>query len=186
MPSALGYRNIAWVKSWFGITQVPWHAWAHCCTRRNSDQLCTASLIKQLNLNVYWIWFCCRCGDSDHLARDCPEGNTKTQCYNCKEMGHIARECPMEQKMVMASWIWGPLDASLSTCLSPGWPVAAVCLPLVVIFWMRHHKNHSWFLFLISLASHWFVKELAWICVKKLILLTIFTTYCSGLIEICV
>ena len=52
--------------------------------------------------------FCCpftRCGERDHLARDCPEGDKKTQCYNCKEMGHIARECPMEQQnLVAASW----------------------------------------------------------------------------------
>lgn len=53
--------------------------------------------------NKYFLSHLNSCGEHDHLARDCPEGNTKTQCYNCKEMGHIARECPMEQNAVVAS-----------------------------------------------------------------------------------
>uniref|UniRef100_A0A0B6ZS19 CCHC-type domain-containing protein n=1 Tax=Arion vulgaris TaxID=1028688 RepID=A0A0B6ZS19_9EUPU len=44
-----------------------------------------------------------RCGSSDHLARDCPNGASKTQCYNCNQLGHIARDCPMEANDLVAA-----------------------------------------------------------------------------------
>lgn len=35
---------------------------------------------------------CYRCGDDDHMVKDCPAG--ENLCYRCKQVGHISRECP--------------------------------------------------------------------------------------------
>lgn len=48
--------------------------------------------------------FChCRCGESDHIARNCPQGGDSggagaggggsRRCYNCNEVGHLSRDC---------------------------------------------------------------------------------------------
>lgn len=53
---------------------------------------------------------CYKCGDPDHMARDCPQGDDAggdrrprerdsrpRACYNCGEEGHISRDCPRER-----------------------------------------------------------------------------------------
>ena len=39
---------------------------------------------------------CYTCGESDHLALDCPKGPI---CFNCQQAGHLSRDCPQRREV---------------------------------------------------------------------------------------
>ena len=64
-----------------------------------------------LQISLKFKFECCRCGETGHISRDCPEAGSKgrggggggggggaargpMKCYECGEEGHMARDCP--------------------------------------------------------------------------------------------
>lgn len=74
-----------------------------------TDMYCSTQYMKKFLVFVFVFLF--RCGDSGHLARNCPQGGgsssggggggggggfSQMRCYNCNEVGHTAQRCPLE------------------------------------------------------------------------------------------